>query len=213
MVFLLVLKLALLVQVDLVAAHRPARVVQAVVAEAPTSKVNRQTSAKEEIVTLQPGPKGIEMDANTGKLLKVFPDTQAERLGLKAGQHIVQVGAQQYSQAAWRKAVEASKPFNITADSPTELEERVESGLWCMALPSGLLGCLLMLGLPYIFYNRLISMDKDWKLDLCSEVLCRPSILSITLVNASARAGFALREWYYSDILAKMRAVAEVAFV
>ena len=81
------------------------------------------------------------------------------------------------------------------------------------ALPSGLLGCLLLLGLPYIFYIRLIRMDKDWQLDLCSEVLSRPSILSITLVNALARAGFAMREWHYSDILAKMRAVAEVAFV
>ena len=104
------LKLALLVQVSFVVAHRPARVVQ-VVAEAPIGKANRQSSAKEEVVTLQLGRKGIEMDANTGKLLKVFPDTQAERLGLKPGQHIVQVGAQQYSQAAWRKAVEASKPF------------------------------------------------------------------------------------------------------
>ena len=83
---LLVLKLALLVQV-------------------------RQSSAKEEVVTLEPGRKGIEIDENTGKLLKVFPDTQAERLGLKPCQHIVQVGAQQYSQAAWRKAVEASNPF------------------------------------------------------------------------------------------------------
>eukprot|EP00438_Fugacium_kawagutii_P014505 Skav224390 [mRNA] locus=scaffold2452:23492:24037:- [translate_table: standard] len=123
---------------------------------------NSSKSARQVTFWPQNGWMGLDV-ASTGSILAVYKHrgSQAERLGLQTGQYITKVGGQRFTLASLEQArkelYEQSVPFNITVQTQSEGEVAFRSVLSCMALPAGIVGCLLVLCLPWITYKTLAS--------------------------------------------------------
>ena len=152
------------------------------------------------VVTAKPGKLGIFWNPNTGKILAVGSGSQAEKLGLKAGEHFIRLGKKKFGLIALRNAAKGSRPFEISVESPTKMEQKMEQAFQVLAMPSGLLGFVLVLGLPWVMYSHLTMSDSQQQ-DGFSKALSHPLPLTMMLTFAFAQSGLALLEWPYSGIL------------
>ena len=164
-------------------------------------------------VTVKPGKLGITWYPTSGKLLVVQPGSQAEKLGLKVGQYIVKIDKKKYSRALYRQARAKEKPFQMSVKSPTQIEQNIEHAshvlkpaLQLLAMPAGLLGLVLVLGLLWVMYNHLTMSDSQQQ-DGLRKTLSHPLPLTIMLAYAFSESGLALLEWPYTGVLAKMKTV------
>ena len=147
----------------------------------------------------------MELSGNAG--------SQAQKLGLKAGQYIVGAGKKQYRPKVlleeFRQARAKSKPFQMSVRSPTQMEKNIVQAFEALAMPVGLLGVVLVLGLPWIMYSYLTTSDSQQQ-DGFSKALSHPLPLTMMLAYACGQSGLALLEWRYTGILAKMQTVIEL---
>ena len=144
------------------------------------------------------------------------PGSQAERLGLKAGQYFVGVGKKVYRLNVFltvvKEAIAKSKPYQISVESPTKMEQNMEQAFQVLAMPSGLLGLVLVLGLPWAICSHLTMSDSQQQ-DGFSKALSHPLPLTMMLAYPCGQSGLALLEWSYSGVLAKMQTVIELLHV
>ena len=167
-----------------------------------------QADPRVQVVTFKPGKIGIEYTSVTGELKGVQPGSQAEKLGLKAGQYIVGVGEKKYSQTALRKAKARSKPFQMSVKSPTQMEQSIDQAFQVLTMPAGLLAFVLVLGLPWVMYSHLTMSDSQQQ-DGFSKGLSHPLPLTMMLAYAFGQSGLALLEWPYTGVIAKMKTLIE----
>ncbi|CAK9021078.1 unnamed protein product [Durusdinium trenchii] len=146
-------------------------------------------------VTLPTGYIGWVVEPSSGKIVNVKQGTAAEVLGLQAGQHIINVQERQYTFAALaearKKADEFNQTLSITVMTPSRMEQAVAWVHYCMSMPSGFVGCLLTLSLPWMIYQ---SMSNG----LYSKASSRPvlfAILSSAIGHCLGRIARALLEW------------------
>ena len=164
------------------------------------------------VVTVRPGKLGIILDETTGKLEAVAPGSQAEKLGLKGDQYMVKIGKKKYSLTAFQQARAKKKPFQMSVKSHTQMEQNMESALQLLATPMGLLGLVLVLGLPWVMYSHLTMSDSQQQ-DGFSKALSHPLPLTMMFAFAFAQSGLALLEWPYSGVLAKMTTAIKLLHV
>ena len=88
------------------------------------------------------------------------------------------------------------------------MEQNMESALQLLAMPMGLLGLVLVLGLPWVMYSHLTMGDSQQQ-DGFSQALSHPLPLTMMLAYAFSKSGLALLEWPYSGVLAKMTTAIE----
>eukprot|EP00434_Breviolum_minutum_P014863 symbB.v1.2.013103.t1/scaffold919.1/size152209/15 len=155
------------------------------------------------VVTAKPGPLGIFWNPNTGKLLEVMSGSQGEKLGLKAGEHFIRLGKQKFRLIPFQKAAKGSRPYEISVESPTKMEQNMEQAFQVLAMPLGLLGLVLVLGLPWVIYSHLTMSDSQQQNGF-SKALSHPLPLTMMLAFAFAQSGLALLEWPYTRILTKV---------
>ena len=171
-----------------------------------------QADPQVQVVTVRPGKLGITWDAGTGKLKAVHPGSQAEKLGLKAGQYIVNIGKQKYTPAGYKQARAKKIPFQMSVRFPTQMEQNMEQTFQVLAIPAGLLGLVLVLGLPWVIYTHLTMSDSQQQ-DGFSKALSHPLPLTMMLAYACGHEGLVLLEWSTSSIFRKMAAVIELLHV
>lgn len=163
-------------------------------------------------VTVRPGRLGIAWHTGTGQLAAVLPGSQAEKLGLKVGQHIVKIGKKKYTQAGYTQARAKEIPFQMSVRSPTQMEQNIEKAFEVLAIPAGLLGLVLVCGLPWVVYSHLTMSDSQQQ-DGFSKALSHPLPLTMMLAYPCGQSGLALLEWSYSGVLVKMETVIELLHV
>ena len=88
----------------------------------------------------------------------------------------------------------------------------MEQAFQVLAMPSGLLGLVLVLGLPWVIYSHLTMSDSQQQ-DGFSKALSHPLPLTMMLAYPCGRSGLALLEWCYSGVLTKMKTVIELLHV
>eukprot|EP00438_Fugacium_kawagutii_P021354 Skav220316 [mRNA] locus=scaffold972:33713:35385:- [translate_table: standard] len=114
----------------------------------------------QKVFTAGPGLMGIHIDRRSGKILRVYKGSGAEKLGWKVGQKITQVGNHDYSFRLYAQIVDASakhsKPYKISIDT-AESDTAVEWVAWYSALPAGITGLSLVLACPWFIYQVLRS--------------------------------------------------------
>ena len=141
----------------------------------------------------------------------VLPGSEAEKEGLKPGQHIVRVGTEQFSSGAFRTALEGQPAFQISVESPSITAQNVELAITRLAMPAGLLGCLLALTLPCLAYSHLF-MSTQGHLGEFSKQLSRPLLQIVLVAFTCSRAGYTALEWPYmqSAFIEKLHLCAHV---
>ena len=167
-----------------------------------------QDDPQVQVVTVRPGKLGIIWDRGTGKLDAVEPGSQAEKLGLKAGQYIVGVGTKKYLLSVYQQARAKKTPFQMSVKSPTQMEQNIEQAFQVLIMPAGLLGLVLVLGLLWVMYSHLTMSDSQQQ-DGISKAFSHPLPLTIMLAYACGQSGLALLEWPYTGVIAKMKTLIE----
>ncbi|CAK9060034.1 unnamed protein product [Durusdinium trenchii] len=165
--------------------------------------------ASERVIHMQPGRIGCWLDLSTGMIRKVYEGTQAEGLGLEVFDYITKVGSAKFSTAALENAMHGSKDFDVTVEKPSEVVWVVQCCLWCLYRPAGAVGCLLLLGLPYIIYRGLL-----FGLDLDSKTLLHPAVRLVVCASvayALGKLGWLLLDWCYSGLGYKIRLASKAA--
>ena len=165
-----------------------------------------QDDPQVQVVTVRPGRLGIIWDRGTGKLSLVEPGSQAEKLGLKAGQYIVGVGTKKYLLSVYQQARAKKTPFQMSVKSPTQMEQNIEQAFQVLIMPAGLLGLVLVLGLPWVMYSHLTMSDSQEQ-DGISKAFSHPLPLTIMLAYACGQSGLVLLAWSYTGVLAKMKTI------
>ena len=148
---------------------------------------------------------GIDWDFASGRIYSVRAGSEADKLGLKAGQHIVRVGTEPFSSAAIRKALQGQTAFKLSVESPSSTAQNIELAIICLVMPAALLSCLLVLTLPCLVYSHLF-MSSQGHVDQFSKQLSRPLPQIVLVALTCARAGFIALEWPYmqSAFIAKL---------
>lgn len=163
-------------------------------------------------VTVKPGKLGITFTPSTGELAAVEAGSQAEKLGLKAGQYIVGVGEKKYRLAVYHQARAKKIPFQMSVESPTQKEQNMELAFQVLMMPPGLLGLVLLLGLPWVIYGHLAISDSQQQ-DGFSKALSHPLPLTMMLAYPCWQSGLVLLEWSSLGIFHKMYTVIELLHV
>eukprot|EP00434_Breviolum_minutum_P014862 symbB.v1.2.013102.t1/scaffold919.1/size152209/14 len=88
----------------------------------------------------------------------------------------------------------------------------LEPALKLLAMPMGLLGLVLVLGLLWVMYNHLTMSDSQQQ-DGLRKTLSHPLPLTIMLAYAFSGSGLALLEWPYTGVLDKMTTAIELLHV
>ena len=139
---------------------------------------------------------GIEWDFGSGRIYLVRAGSEADKLGLKVGQHIIRVGTEPFSSAAFRTALQGQTAFQLSVESPSSTAQKIELAILCLAMPAALLSCVLALTLPCLVYSHLF-MSTQGHLGEFSKQLSRPLPQIVLVALTCARAGFIALEWPY----------------
>ena len=164
--------------------------------EQKTLALTDTTDTEEKSVTIEVGTAGIYWNFGSGRIYSVRAGSQADKLGLKPGQHIVRVGTEQFSSGAFRTALEGQTAFQISVESPSITAQNVELAITCLAMPAALLGCLLALTLPCLAYSHLF-MSTQGHLGEFSKQLSRPFPQIVLVAFTCSGAGYTALEWPY----------------
>ena len=169
------------------------------------------TDAEENNVTIEVGGghSGIYWDFGSGRIWSVRPGSQADKLGLKAEQHIVKVGTEPFSSGAFTKAMRGKTAFKVSVESPSSTAENVELAIFCLAMPAGMLSGLLVLTLPCLLYSHLFMSSQGHVCEF-SKQLSRPLPQIVLAAFTCSRASFIALEWPYmqSALLDKLHLCA-----
>eukprot|EP00434_Breviolum_minutum_P018069 symbB.v1.2.015936.t1/scaffold1203.1/size131588/3 len=139
---------------------------------------------------------GFYWDFGSGRIFWVRPGSQADKLGLKAGQHVVRVGTEQFSPGAFRKALEGQTAFKLSVALPSSRVQNIELAIMCLAMPAAILSCLLTLTLPCLVYSHLF-MSSQGHVGEFSKQLSRPLPQIVLAAFMCSKAGFTALEWPY----------------
>ena len=169
------------------------------------------TDTEEKNVTIEAGTMGAYWDFGSGRIYSVRAGSQADKEGLKVGQHIVRVGTEQYSSGALRKAMQGQTAFNLSVESPSSTAQNAELAILCLAMPAATLSCLLALTLPCLVYSHLF-MSSQGHVGEFSKQLSRPLPQIVLLAFMCSKAGFTALEWPYmqSAFIEKLHLCAHV---
>lgn len=175
--------------------------------DAQSNESNEELDQK--VIHVQPSEieADIQMQYKTGVITKVEPGTQAQDDGLQVGQRIIKVENTRYSQASFTSAERQGKPFDITVNSPSSFEKVVILALVCLKFPAALLGCLLVLGLPWSFYAHITSDFQK-----SAKAFSHRLILSACVVQQFADVILTMRSWSYMGILNKVDVITDIGF-
>ena len=150
-------------------------------------------------VTLKPGPHGLVWEFLSGRIWAVEHGSQADKLGLKAGQHIIRVGTRPFSSAAFRKASTGSTEFTLLVELPSSMAVKAAKVISWLAMPAVVLNSILTLVLPFLIFIHLSASNK-WHVDMFSKQLSHPLPLIVFAAWACSWAGFAALEWPYREV-------------
>ena len=164
--------------------------------EQKTLALTDTTDTQEKNVTFEVGKAGMEWDFGSGRIWSVMAGSQADKLGLKAGQHIITVGTEQFSSGAFRKALQGQTAFQISVESPSTTVQNLHLATMCLAMPAALLSCLLALTLPCLMYSHLF-MSSQGHLSEFNKQISRPFPQVVLVAFTCSRAGVAALEWPY----------------
>eukprot|EP00434_Breviolum_minutum_P018070 symbB.v1.2.015937.t1/scaffold1203.1/size131588/4 len=169
------------------------------------------TDTEEKNVTIEAGDTGIYWDLGSGRIDSVVSGSQADKLGLKPGQHIVRVGTEQFSSGAFRKALQAQTAFQISVESPSITAQNVELAILCLAMPAATLSFLLALTLPCLVYSHLCMSSQGQLGEFCKQ-LSRPFPQIVLVAFTCSLAGYTALEWPYmqSALIEKLHLCAHV---
>ena len=169
------------------------------------------TDAEEKNVTIEVGGghSGIYWNFGSGRIWSVRPGSQADKLGLKAEQHIVKVGTEPFSSGAFTKAMQGKTAFKVSVESPSSTAQNVELAIFCLAMPAGMLSGLLVLTLPCLLYSHLFMSSQGHVCEF-SKQLSRPLPQIVLAAFTCSRASFIALEWPYmqSALLGKLHLCA-----
>ena len=171
-----------------------------------------QDDPQVQVVTVRPGSLGIAWNTITGKIVVVDPGSQEEKLGVKVGQYIVGVGKKKYRQAVLQQAIAKKKPFQMSVKSPTQMEQNIEQALQVLGMLTGLVGLMLVLGLPWVMYSHLTMSDSQQQ-DGFSKALSHPLPLTIMLAYPCGQSALVLLAWSSLGVIAKMKPVIRLLHV
>ena len=162
-----------------------------------TWSLTDMTDTEEKNVTLevQGGP-GFGFYLGPGSIYWVKAGSQADKAGLKAGQHIIRVGTEQYSSGAFRKALQGQTAYQLSVESPSSTAQNLNLAMMCLAMPAVLLSCLLALILPCLVYSHLF-MSSQGHVGEFSKQLSRPLPQIVLAALTCSWAGFYALEWPY----------------
>ena len=181
--------------------------------EQKTLALTDTTDTEEKNVTLEVGEggHGIKWDFASGRIDGVLPGSEAEKEGLKAGQHIIRVGMTPFSSEALRKAEQGQTAFQVSVESPTSMTQNIELAILCLAMPAAVLSCLLALTMPCLMYSHLF-MGSQGHVDEFSKQLSRPLPQIVLLAFTCSRVSFGALEWPYmhSAFIEKLHVCAHV---
>ena len=147
-------------------------------------------------VTLKPGPHGLEWYFPSGRICSLEHGSQADKLGLKAGQHIIRVGTRPFSSAAFGEASSGSTEYTLLVELPSSMAVKAEKVIACLAMPAVVSSCILTLVLPFLISIHLFASNK-WQVDMFSNQLSHPLPLIVLAAWACSWASFAALEWPY----------------
>ena len=164
--------------------------------EQKTLALTDTTDPEKKNVTIQAGDGGIRWNFGSGRIDGVRAGSEAEKAGLKAGQHIVRVGTEQYSSGAFRKAIQGQTAFELSVESPSSTAQNLNLAIMCLAMPGALLSCMLALTLPCLMYSHLF-MSSQGHLGEFSKQLSRPFPQIVLAAFTCSRAGYTALEWPY----------------
>ena len=171
-----------------------------------------QADPRVQEVTVKPAKLGIAWNTITGKIVVVDPGSQEEKLGLKVGQYIVGVGKKKYRHAVVQEAVAKKKPFQISVKSPTQMEHNIDQAFHVLGMLTGLLGLMLIFGLPWVMYSHLTMSDSEQQ-DGFSKALSHPLPLTMMLAYPCGQSALVLLECSSFGVLAKMKTSIELLHV
>ena len=154
------------------------------------------TDTEEKNVTMEVGDHGMHWDFGSGRIDVVDPGSQADKAGLKAGQHIIRVGTEPFSSGAFRKAMKGQTAYQLSVESPSSTAQNIELAMMCLGMPPAVLSCLLALILPCLVYSHLF-MSSQGHVGEFSKQLSRPLPQIVLVAFLSSQAGFIALEWPY----------------
>ena len=163
--------------------------------EQKTLALTDTAEAEEKNVTTEVAA-GIDWGFGSGSIYWVRAGSEADKKGLKAGQHIVRVGAEQFSSEAFRTALQGQTAFKLSVESPSSRVQSLNLAITCLAMPAALLGCLLALTLPCLVYSHLF-MSSQGHLGEFSKQLSRPLLQVVLVAFTCSWAGYTALEWPY----------------
>ena len=154
---------------------------------------------------------GIFWDFGSGRIYSVRAGSQADKEGLKAGQHIIRVGTEQYRSGALREALQGQTAFKLSVESPSSTAQNIELAIMCLAMPAALLSCLLVLTLPCLVYSHLFMSTQGHVGEFCKQ-LSRPFPQIVLVAFTCSLAGYTALEWPYmqSAFIEKLHLCAHV---
>ncbi len=154
------------------------------------------TDREEKNVTMEVGDPEIYWDFASGRIDAVDPGTQADKTGLKAGQHIIRVGTEPFSSGAFREALQGQTAFQLSVALPSSIAQNIQLAIMCLAMPPAVLSCLLVLTLPCLVYSHLF-MSSQGHVGEFSKQLSRPLPQIVLVALTCSQAGFAALAWPY----------------
>lgn len=147
-------------------------------------------------VTLKPGPHGLHLYFPSGRIWSVRRGSQADKLGLKAGQHIIRVGARPFTSGAFGEASTGSTEFTLLVELPSSMAVKAAKVITCLAMPAVVLSSILTLVLPFLIYIHLSASNK-WHVDMFSKQLSHPLPLIVYAAFACSWFSFVALERPY----------------
>ena len=139
---------------------------------------------------------GLYWDDGSGRIYSVRAGSQADKLGLKVGQHIIRVGTEQFSSGAMRKALEGQTALKFSVALPSSTAQNIDLAIMCLAMPAAILSCLLALTLPCLVYSHLFMSSQGHLVEF-SKQLSRPLPQIVLLAFTCSRVSFGALEWPY----------------
>eukprot|EP00438_Fugacium_kawagutii_P021355 Skav220317 [mRNA] locus=scaffold972:41020:42396:- [translate_table: standard] len=187
-----------------VAAHRPHQMFSLSLPEGREDlEKNVHKEEDEFTVTIRRNGKnryGFLVDPGTGRIRMVTSGSPADMAGLKAGPHIIAVGARPYTYRALRKA--CSKNTCQVTVATSKFPSAMASAFRFLNLTAAFAGVLILLSLPCII-RQTGTCEPD--------AFAHPAILSIvsvSIIGCCGELGISLLDWPYANLARKIGGVA-----
>ena len=137
---------------------------------------------------------------------------QADTLGLKVGQHVIQVANKAYTRGSMIRAQKGSEAYSITLEEPSKLAIQVHKVAIYAKIPAGILGWLMLFSLPCTIYSRQPA-TSGWQLDVLSEVVVHTVAPLAAVASGAAQLLGAILDWRYESAIAKVHQLSHFCFL